>query len=150
MPLPRPRPRKEHNMRKWHRWITVFIGIFMLFIALTGLGSHFAAMYARGSFFEQAQSEGPPRGAPASAAPAAGAATAPATAPTTPPAPSSARQLVGLFHHLHSGEFFGPVGVIISLLAGFALLFFAGSGMWMYLQMYRQRRARNRKELFWK
>lgn len=124
-------------MRKWHRWITVFIGIFMLFIALTGLGSHFAAMYARGSFFEQAQSEGPPRGAPA-------------TTPATPPAPSSARQLVGLFHHLHSGEFFGPVGVIISLLAGFALLFFAGSGMWMYLQMYRQRRARNRKELFWK
>ena len=135
-------------MRKWHRWITVFIGIFMLFIALTGLGSHFAAMYAQGSIFEAEERSAPaPAGAP-SPAPAASAGGPPAQG--AQPAPNSARQLVGLFHHLHSGEFFGPAGVVISLLSGFALVFFAISGMWMYIQMFLNRRSRGRREMFWK
>ncbi|MCW2370429.1 PepSY-associated TM helix domain-containing protein [Sphingobium sp. B11D3D] len=146
-------------MRKWHRWTTVFIGLFMLFIALTGLGSHFAAMVARGSVFETEE-----RGAPSAAqapvaaqkaAPSAGAPAAPPAAqaaaqPATQSAPNPARKLVGLFHHLHSGEFFGPVGVIISLLSGFALVFFAISGMWMYVQMFRNRLSRGRRDIFWK
>ena len=136
-------------MRKWHRWITVVIGLFMLFIALTGVGSHFAAIYARGSLFESEERAAPP---PASAsAPAAGSSTA-ATPPAAAkaPAPNPARKLVGLMHHLHSGEYFGPVGTIISILAGFALIFFSISGMWMYLQMYLNRRGRGRGEIFWK
>ena len=136
-------------MRKWHRWITVVIGIFMLFIALTGVGSHFAAIYARGSLFESEERTAPP---PASAsAPAAGSSTtATPSAAAKAPAPNPARKLVGLMHHLHSGEYFGPVGTIISILAGFALIFFAISGMWMYLQMYLNRRGRGRGEIFWK
>ena len=137
-------------MRKWHRWITVFFGIFMLFIALTGLGSHFAAMYARGSVFETEERSAPP---PAQASKAGAPAQANSSAPKAEggrPAPSSARRLVGLFHHLHSGEFFGPAGIVISLLSGFALVFFAISGMWMYIQMFLNRRGRGRGEIFWK
>ncbi|MCW2393159.1 PepSY domain-containing protein [Sphingobium sp. B11D3A] len=135
-------------MRKWHRWTTVFIGLFMLFIALTGLGSHFAAMVARGSVFEtEERGAPPPAQAPVAAQKAGPSAGAPAAQQA---APNPARKLVGLFHHLHSGEFFGPVGVIISLLSGFALVFFAMSGMWMYVQMFRNRLSRGRRDIFWK
>jgi uncharacterized iron-regulated membrane protein len=61
------------------------------------------------------------------------------------------RSLVGTFHHLHSGETFGPIGTAISLLSGIALLFFAGSGVWLYLQMWRNRKARALKPgWFWR
>ncbi|MCW2412998.1 MULTISPECIES: PepSY domain-containing protein [unclassified Sphingobium] len=146
-------------MRKWHRWTTVFIGLFMLFIALTGLGSHFAAMVARGSVFETEERGAPPaaqapvatqKAGPSAGAPGAPPAAQQAAQPATQAAPNPARKLVGLFHHLHSGEFFGPVGVIISLLSGFALVFFAISGMWMYVQMFRNRLSRGRRDIFWK
>ena len=50
--------------------------------------------------------------------------------------------MVGLLHHLHSGEQFGPVGTIISMLSGLALFFFAFSGLYLYIQMYRGRLVR--------
>lgn len=147
-------------MRKYHRWITVFFGVFMLFMAVTGVASHIAAMVARGSVFEVEKKEAPAAPtaptvqATAGTAPAAaGPAAAPAPAPTEAKAPapaSSARAWVGFFHHLHSGETFGPVGTIISLLSGFALIFFAFSGMWMYLQMFMHRKKIGRGKLFWK
>ena len=58
---------------------------------------------------------------------------------------------VGFLHHIHSGEQFGPAGVIISLLSGLALIFFAFSGLWMYIQMFRRRahRASHPKRIFW-
>jgi uncharacterized iron-regulated membrane protein len=36
---------KNIIMRKWHRWLSVFFGIFMLFIAITGVLSHWAALW---------------------------------------------------------------------------------------------------------
>ena len=60
------------------------------------------------------------------------------------------RGLKGYFHHLHSGEEFGPVGQAISILSGFALLFFAISGLWMYIRMWRERAERKaRRRWFW-
>ena len=56
--------------------------------------------------------------------------------------PTGARAWVGWFHRIHSGNEFGPVGTIISLLSGLALFFFALSGLWMYIQMYRGRMVR--------
>ena len=54
-------------------------------------------------------------------------------------------------HDLHSGATFGPVGIWISILSGYALLFFAFSGLWMYIQMWRARHARSLKPgWFWK
>ena len=71
------------------------------------------------------------------------------------PAPGGARAWVGWLHHIHSGTEFGPIGVIISMLSGLALLFFAISGLWMYIELYRgrlMRPARNadKSRFFWK
>ena len=56
--------------------------------------------------------------------------------------PGDPRALVGFFHRLHSGETFGPLGVAIGTLSGFAMIFFSFSGLWMYLQMWRNRAGR--------
>ena len=51
----------------------------------------------------------------------------------------------------HAGEEFGPAGTAISILSGFALLFFAFSGLWLYIRMWRERAARGAKDRwFWK
>lgn len=127
-------------MRKWHRWLSLFFGVFMLWIAATGLGSHFAAIAAKGGLGE------PERGARTEQAARPGVPAGfkcPATMSCRPkPQPGSAGSLVGLMHHLHSGESFGPVGTVISILSGFALVFFSFSGIWLYVQMWRHRRER--------
>ena len=67
------------------------------------------------------------------------------------PKPGDPRALIGFFHHLHSGETFGPVGVAISLLSGFAMIFFSFSGLWLYIQMWRNRAERKLSpRWFWK
>jgi uncharacterized iron-regulated membrane protein len=51
------------------------------------------------------------------------------------------------FKKLHAGESLGPVGIAVNALSGLALLFFAGSGFWMYLSMWlKQRRNRRRRQ----
>lgn len=90
---------------------------------------------------------------------AARTATAPAAAFTCPdtmtcrarPDPDSPRAWVSFFHHLHAGEQFGPAGTALSIASGLALLFFAFSGLWMYVEMYRRRRHRHShpRQLFW-
>ncbi len=47
------------------------------------------------------------------------------------PRRSPARRWEGFVMHLHSGETFGPIGTAPSIASGFALFFFAFSGMWM-------------------
>jgi hypothetical protein len=133
-------------MRKWHRWLSFIFGAFLLFISVTGVASHLAAMYARGAVFETEEEErGPPR------APQATVATPgqPAAAPEARPAPNPKRKIVGFLHHLHSGEEFGPVGVIISLLSGIAMIFFSFSGLWMYFQMMMRRNKADKRGFFW-
>jgi len=125
-------------MRKWHRWLSVLFGVLILFIATTGLLSHGAALY-RDSLPE-----------PVAAAPAGF--VCPATMNCRPkPDPESASAWVSFFHHLHAGEEFGPIGTALSIASGFALLFFAFSGLWMYVTMYRRRSHRHShpKRLFW-
>src|SRR6476661_809751 len=61
---------------------------------------------------------------------------------TSRPKPKPAGWNVGLLHHLHSGESFGPVGTIVSIMSGLALMFFSFSGLWLYIQMWRGRLAR--------
>lgn len=125
-------------MRKWHRWISVFFGVFLLFIAVTGVASQFAAMVA----------DSEPR--VAAAVPAGF--VCPETMNCRPkPNPDGAGPWVGWLHHLHSGEEFGPVGTWISIFSGVALIFFSFSGLWMYIQMWRGRAGRGLKSgLFWK
>ena len=130
-------------MRKWHRWLSVLFGVFMIWIAATGVLSQLVPIYQRGGLKEQ---EGP-RPAAASALPPGFVCPETLTCRPKPKGPS----LVGTLHHLHSGESFGPLGTIISTLSGFSLLFFSISGLWMYIQMFgaRTRRQRESGKLFW-
>lgn len=125
-------------MRKWHRWLSVFFGVFLLWIAVTGVLSHIADLW--------------PSGAPAAeAAPPAGFVCPEGWRCSPPRDTSGIKGMIGLFHHLHSGETFGPLGVAIALASGFAMIFFSFSGLWMYIQMFRNRASRNLKPgWFWK
>ena len=77
------------------------------------------------------------------------AARAPEPAPGK--APKREPDLHHVIQHLHSGETFGALGSVINALSGVALLFFSFSGLWMYIQMWRNRAARKLKPgWFWK
>ena len=126
-------------MRKWHRWLSVLFGVFLLFIATTGVMSQFADL--------KAESEAP---AAAPAVPAGFVCPDTMTCRAKPPK-DGARAWVGYLHHLHSGEEFGPAGIAISILSGLALMFFSFSGLWLYVQMWRTRKDRALKPgWFWK
>ena len=138
-------------MRTYHRWLSVLFGLFILFIAVTGLLSQIGSLVNNGGFEDDEAGE---RQATATTAAAA------ATPAFACPADMNCRPKrvakpgewnVGFLHHIHSGEQFGPVGVIISMLSGIALIFFAFSGLWMYIQMFRRRAHRHShpKRLFW-
>ncbi|MGB7656327.1 MAG: PepSY domain-containing protein, partial [Novosphingobium sp.] len=67
------------------------------------------------------------------------------------PKPSGSKSWIGVVHHLHSGETFGPLGTLIASLSGLAMVFFAFSGLWMYTRMWSHRRTNNHKPgWFWK
>jgi uncharacterized iron-regulated membrane protein len=141
----------EIRVRKWHRWLAVLFGVFFLWISATGVLSQIGSLVNKGGFEV---------GSAAKAARHEEDATPPGfVCPETMncrPKPKPGARNVGLLHHLHSGESFGPVGVIISIASGLSLFFFAVSGLWMYVQLYRGRIAmirRGRKQeggkFFW-
>ena len=164
-------------MRTYHRWLSVLFGLFILFIAVTGVLSQIGSLVNNGGFEDETAERGARQASaigqaivPSAQAhehdeaAVAGEDAKPATATATPafacPADMTCRPKrvakpgewnVGFLHHIHSGEQFGPVGVIISLLSGIALIFFAFSGLWMYIQMFRRRahRASHPKKIFW-
>jgi hypothetical protein len=135
----------DRPMRKWHRWISVFFGIFLLWISVTGTLSQIVPLLGSGD------RGGPPRTeAAAAGAPAKPAFVCPPDYMCRPK-PKGSKSIVGLLHHLHSGESFGPAGVLIGTLSGFAMIFFSFSGLWMYVQMWRNRKDRRLKPgWFWK
>ena len=122
-------------MRKWHRWLAVLFGVFLLWISVTGVLSQVGSLVNQGGFETEAR-EAQARAAQKAAIPPG------FECPDTMvcrPKPKPAAWNVGLLHHLHSGESFGPLGTIVSLLSGLALIFFSFSGLWMYIQMWRGR-----------
>jgi len=129
-------------MRKWHRWLSVFFGIFLLWIAVTGVLSQVSVLWPSGA---------PDAVAKTAAAPPPGF-VCPEGWRCMPPRPQSGmRSLTGLFHHLHSGESFGPIGTAISVLSGLAMIFFSFSGLWLYIRMWTNRRDRRlNPRWFWK
>ena len=129
-------------MRKWHRWLVVFFGAFLFWIAVTGLLSQVEMLgELAGGEHDQPQA--------AQAVPAGF--VCPDNMTCRPKLPKKSGWNYSLLHHLHSGETFGPLGTVIGTLSGFALLFFSFSGLWMYIQMWRNRKARDLKPgWFWK
>ncbi len=129
-------------MREFHRWISVFFGVFLLWIAVTGTLSQIVPLLSGGE-------EGKPKAALAQAGPAF--TCPPDYTCRLRPKPGDPRAVIGLLHHLHSGESFGPAGVVIATLSGFAMIFFSVSGLWMYIQMWRNRAGRGLSpRWFWK
>ena len=135
-------------MRKWHRWLAVLFGLFLLWISVTGVLSQIGSLVNKGGFEGSASRS-------VEAAPAAPPGFQCPSTMTCRPKPKPGPWNVGLLHHLHSGESFGPAGPIVSILSGLALLFFSFSGLWMYIRMFRARLARARRagtpraRLFW-
>jgi len=117
-------------MRKWHRWLSVIFGVFMLWISATGVLSQVGSLVNKGGFEVEARAQAAPALPPGFKCPAD---------MICRPKPKPGAWNVGLLHRLHSGESIGPVGVVISTLSGLALLFFAFSGLWLYIQMWRGR-----------
>ena len=115
--------------RRYHRWIATLLGIFILWTAATGVISQIPR------FNSAAERE-------------AAAAVSRATRAPVPLSPN--RKFLKLVTDLHSGEQFGLTGQIASLVIGLMLLFLAGSGLWMYVQMYRTRGKREQERFFWK
>lgn len=158
-------------MRRWHRWASVFFGVFLLWISVTGVLSQVGSLVNNGGFEKEepeAKVVPPARSGQnefrhegeeltgtqmheAMKAPAA-AFVCPADMTCRPKPPQDPRRWnVGFLHHLHSGEEFGPLGVVISILSGLALVFFSFSGLWMYIRMWSHRRDKAHKPAwFWK
>ena len=128
-------------MRKWHRWLGIVFAVVILWVALTGVLSYAAEWWPGAA---------PSAEAAARAAPPAGF-ECPEGWRCLPPRPEGGgmRGMVGMLHHLHSGEELGLAGQVVVMLSGLALVFFSISGVWMYLQMWRGRSARGRREAFW-
>jgi uncharacterized iron-regulated membrane protein len=160
-------------MRKWHRWLAAVFGIFLFWIALTGFGIQMVTLtQGDGDHDEDVAAPANDGGAkfalvtPALAhgdedhrtpanLQAAGAPlgfVCPAGWSCSPPTTHEeheADEALEFVMHLHSGEAFGPVGTAISIASSLALLFFAFSGIWMYLKMWRGRRRGEKSGLFW-
>jgi hypothetical protein len=128
-------------MRKWHRWSSVIFAVFLLWIAVTGVLSQIVPLFGKG--------DGPRNhGSGAASAPAF--VCSPDYTCRQKPAPGGSRALVSLLHDLHSGAKFGPIGVVIATLSGFAMVFLGFSGLWMYIRMWRNRHSRALKPgWFW-
>jgi uncharacterized iron-regulated membrane protein len=121
-------------MRKWHRWLSLFFGVFMLWMSVTGVLSQIVPLTQSRPVSDKS--------APAALSKVQPDFVCPADVTCRPKAPKGGGNIVGLLHHLHSGETFGPLGVLISTLTGFALIFFSVSGIWLYVQMWRFRKSR--------
>ncbi|TNE52008.1 MAG: PepSY domain-containing protein [Sphingomonadales bacterium] len=130
-------------MRKWHRWLSLFFAVIMIWVAVTGVLHYVGVWWPQGEpSAETIALQTPPEGW-----------ECPEGWRCRPPSGDDGgiRSMVGFFHHLHSGEEFGIVGEIVVMLSGFALLFFSLSGLWMYAQMWNERAARKAKRRwFWK
>ena len=122
-------------MRKWHRWLSLFFGVFMVWMAVTGLVIHINDL-AKGEDHDKVAVA---KRAPDAARPAF---ACPADMVCRPKPKAGKLAFPALIKHLHSGEIAGPVGTVLSILSGLALLFFSISGIWMYVQMWRFRQGR--------
>ena len=148
-------------MRRFHRWVSPIIIIFMTVIALSGTYMAFERWNngGPGAGPGAGPGGGPDRPALDSGRPAEAGADRFGNDPgaaNTPPFPGRDRDgergggLGQWMHQLHTGEMFGKWGKAYSIASGLALTFFCVSGLWMYVSMFRARMRVGRKTFFWK
>jgi uncharacterized iron-regulated membrane protein len=125
-------------MRKYHRWLAVLFGVVLLWIATTGVMIQIAELKADDE-------------KPAQVAMPAGFTCPDGFICRPKRVEGGAKDWAEWLMHLHSGEEFGPIGTTLSIMGGLSLLFFAFSGLWMYIRMWSQRRSNSVKPgWFWK
>lgn len=130
-------------MRRYHRWLALVFGAFLVWISATGVLTQAGEIVNNGGFESEAA-----RRAEMGLPPAAGPAVPPGfTCPenyTCRPTPAEKPGAWNLefLRELHSGGEFGALGKIVSILSGLALLFFSISGLYLYLEMWRGRIVR--------
>jgi uncharacterized iron-regulated membrane protein len=133
-------------MRTYHRWLSVFFSVFLLWIAITGVLSQVPLWgeMLGGEGEEQARKAQEAKATPTGF-------VCPETMMCRPKRKPQGGFNIGLIHHLHSGESFGALGTIIASLSGLAMIFFSFSGLWLYIQMWRNRKDRSlNPRWFWK
>ena len=59
-------------------------------------------------------------------------------------------ELHELLKRIHRGDAFGLAGRFVDLFAGLSLVFLSLSGLWMYRDLWRRRRAAGKPALFWR
>lgn len=117
--------RLTQTLRRIHRWVALVLAVFMAMIGLTGsILQAIVAVY------------GDPSG-PGDTYPAAA------------HVPGWAMTLQHVVLQIHTGFFAGMTGTYYGMACGLGLLFFSVSGLWMFVQMYRQRFRRGGRSLFW-
>lgn len=131
-------------MRKWHRWLSLFFGLILIFVTITGLLHYVVVWWPAGEpTAAQLAAVAPP---PGFACPEGWRCIAPRPDTGNPLGP-----YLGLIHHLHAGSEAGIWGEIVVMLSGLALLFFSISGLWLYIRMWRHRKDRAlAPRWFWK
>jgi len=69
--------------------------------------------------------------------------------PAPPPAGKLDMEIHQLAFDIHTGQLFHLPGEAMTLLCGLALLFLAGSGIWLLARMYLQRLRAGKRGVFW-
>ncbi|MEN9717568.1 MAG: hypothetical protein RIQ99_446 [Pseudomonadota bacterium] len=114
-------------LRRWHKILAPFFAAFLLLIGVTGVAIQATDLLDK-----------PERSRPA----------AMATGATIAQTAKARRSPMGEWNHwlkkIHSGEIVGGGGITVNLLSGVALIYFAGSGFWMYFTMWQRRRRARR------
>ncbi len=115
-------------LRRWHKLLAPFFAAFLLLIGGTGVAIQITDLLDVPAKSQDAKT--------------------PTAAGKTPSMGKPKRTPMGQWNHwlkeLHSGEIIGGGGIAINLLSGLALVYFAGSGFWMYFTMWQKRRKNRR------
>ncbi|MBS0253826.1 MAG: PepSY domain-containing protein [Proteobacteria bacterium] len=129
-------------LRIYHRWLSLFFAPFLIWVAVTGLVIQYNHVLGTD------ERKGPSAAELAATHPGFVCPPDLTCRPRTRPGQMDWRMQI---KHLHAGQPFGPVGTALSILSGLSLAFFAGSGLWLYIQMWRNRAARALSpRWFWK
>lgn len=59
------------------------------------------------------------------------------------------RNLRTIFVLLHSGKYYGMIGLVVVMLASIVLMVLCVTGLWVYIDMYRRRGKAGKNGLFW-
>lgn len=113
-------------LRRIHRWIALFLAVFMFAIGITG-----AILQLLFSIYGE---PAPPGGGP----------------PLSSNMPAALARFQGVVYGIHTMHYLGGYGTWYGIIMGTGLLFFSLSGLWMYLEMYRGRAQIGRRGVFWK